>query len=252
MRRGCIRLLLAMAFQSPLFSAYAVPLSVELPQQQVKFEYPQPVSLEQLLGDVHKKAIEQQQDYQPWQAQLFELSKQSLIDKQKQQIFAKLQQLQADYPQSGASQILQQLQAMQFQYRHQVSLDYDYVQSQLNANPILQGQFQLNLFRRDNAVYFFGAVKKPQLFAHKARWYLSDYFQHIGSLKLASADNSYAYVVQPTGEVQTAQYGGWNFQPHFIAPGALVWVPFTDLPSEYQSLNAEIAQLLSNKVSHPQ
>ncbi|CAH0527241.1 capsule biosynthesis GfcC family protein [Vibrio hippocampi] len=258
MHQGSIRLLrLAIPLLSLVFPVSAASLKVNLPQQQVSFDYQQPTSLEQLLGDVHQRAVKEQPDrsvwqYVSWQAQLFDLTKQAEIESQKQAVLMRLQQLQNEYPNSGAKSILNQLQAMKFKSRQWVSLDFDDVQSQLDANPILAGQFELNLFPRDNSVYFLGAVKKPQSLSHKARWFLSDYFEHIGSVKLDAASGSYALVVQPTGEVQIAQYGIWNFQPHFIAPGALVWVPFDNLPSDYQSLNADIAQLLSNKVSYSQ
>jgi hypothetical protein len=57
-------------------------------------------------------------------------------------------------------------------------------------------------------------------------------------------------VIQPDGKVMEMAYGIWNFQPHFLAPGAIVYVPFKSLPSDFSTLNQEIADLLRHKVNH--
>ena len=63
-----------------------------------------------------------------------------------------------------------------------------------------------------------------------------------------SADKSVAYVVQPDGVVQTIQYAYWNEQPVYLAPGAIVFMAFYSLPSEYSTLNQDIVDLLRHKV----
>ncbi|MGF1747105.1 capsule biosynthesis GfcC family protein [Vibrio cionasavignyae] len=252
MLQGCKKLitasaLLLLAFPS-IATVLSVGLSVSLPQQSIRLDYNQPTRLEQVLKDTQLQASNQQQQLEPLQAQLFDLQKQALIDEQKRSVLNKLQQLHLEEPKIGADKVIAQIEAAEFKYREFTPLDYDVVQSQLKQNPLLDGQYQLNITTRDPHLYWFGAVKRSEQLRLRSQWFLADYFRAQGKLRLDSASTSQALIIQPDGHIDTADYGNWNFKPHFLAPGALVLVPFDSLPSQYASLNQDIAQLLRHKV----
>ena len=62
-----------------------------------------------------------------------------------------------------------------------------------------------------------------------------------------NADNTQIAVIQPDGFVQMTEFTLWKNNPVYLAPGAVVYVPFSSLPSELSSLNESIIQLLRNK-----
>lgn len=239
--------LLLLAY-SPFAASASTGLSVWLPQQGLRLDYQQPVRLEQILKDTQLQISNQKIKLEPLQAQLFDKQKQSQIDAQKRDVLDSLERLHREKPQLGANKVIAQIDAAKFKYREFTSLDYDVVQSRLKQNPLLDGEYQLSVSTRNPNVYFFGAVKKVEQVRHRARWFLADYFNALGSLKLDAADTGTALVIQPDGHIDTATYGSWNFKPHFMAPGAMVFVPFESLPSAYASLNQDIAQLLRHKV----
>ena len=252
MLQGCKTLITASALlilACPSIAAgVSAGLSVQLPQQSIRLDYNQPTRLEQVLKDTQLQASNQQQQLEPLQAQLFALQKQALIDEQKRDVLAQLQQLNLEEPQLGAEKVIAQINASEFKYREFTSLDYDIVQSQLKQNPLLDGQYQLSVAVRNPQISFFGAVKQAEQTRQRSQWFLADYFKALGKLRLDSASTSQALIIQPDGHITTAHYGNWNFKPHFIAPGATVFVPFDLLPSQYASLNQDIAQLLRHKV----
>lgn len=256
LKRRCLSLLMACplfivsAIAVTVFPASSTELSVMLPQQSVRLEYPQPARLDRVLKDANNQAqlAKVQLDYV--QAQLFSSDKQAIIDSKKAQVVAQLKALQAQEPSVGADKVLAQLDSFQFHYREFTSLDYDLVQSLRDGNPQLVGNYQLNIGARHNKVSFLGAVKQPERVSHQAQWFLADYFKALGNVRLDSASHSAALVIQPDGKVMEVAYGLWNFKPHFLAPGALIYVPFKSLPSEFSTLNQEITDLLRHKVNH--
>jgi hypothetical protein len=250
MLQGRIKQLLLTTLLCVPLSSIAAELSVLLPNQGVRLEYPQSARLETVLKDTQKQAQTKQVSLEPIQAQLFDTDKQPLIDEKKQRILDQLTALNQQEPKIGADKLIQQIQVATFHYREFISLDYDVVQSQLTGNPLLTGTYQLNVAPRTITIEFVGAVKKAEHIKQRAQWFLADYFKTLGSLRLESADDSVASIIQPDGKVIIAQYGSWNFTPHFIAPGALVYVPIKSLPSEFETLNQDIVQLLRHKVNH--
>jgi hypothetical protein len=232
------------------FPVSSAELSVMLPVQSVRLDYPQPARLDTILRDTNKQARLSNVQLDYVQAQLFSQDKQPVIDSKKAQVLAQLKALQAEDASIGAGKIHDQIESSQFHYREFTSLDYDLVQSLRNGNPQLAGHYQLNIGARNNKVSFLGAVKQPESITHKAQWFLADYFNALGDIRLNSASHSAALVIQPDGKVMEFAYGLWNFQPHFLAPGAIVYVPFKSLPSEFSSLNQDIVDLLRHKVNH--
>ncbi|KFA95187.1 capsule biosynthesis GfcC family protein [Vibrio sp. ER1A] len=248
MLQGRIKqLLLATLLCAPILSI-AAELSVLLPNQGVRLDYPQSVRLETILRDVQKQAQAKQVRLEPIQAQLFDSKKQVIVDEMKQQVLSQLSDLAQIKPELDTQSISEQINASKFHYREFTSLDYDVVQSQRKGNPLLTGSYQLNIAPRINNIYFLGAVKKAEEVKLHAQWFLADYFDMLGNIKSEAAYDGTATIIQPDGKVMEAQYGAWNFKPHFIAPGAIIYIPIKSLPSELETLNQDIVQLLRHKV----
>ncbi len=248
MLQGRIKqLLLATLLCAPL-PAIAAELSVLLPNQGVRLDYPQPVRLETVLKDVQKQAQAKQVRLEPIQAQLFDSKKQVIVDEMKQQVLSQLSDLAQIKPELDTQSISEQINVSKFHYREFTSLDYDVVQSQRKGNPLLTGSYQLNIAPRINNIYFLGAVKKAEEVKQHAQWFLADYFDMLGNIKSEAAYDGTATIIQPDGKVMEAQYGAWNFKPHFIAPGAIIYIPIKSLPSELETLNQLIVQLVRHKV----
>ncbi|MGR5094937.1 capsule biosynthesis GfcC family protein [Vibrio maritimus] len=245
LKKHCFALLFACPFY-----AFSTELSVVLVEQSIRLDYPQAARLETVLKDTHAQALLTNMPLESLQAQLFSSDKVALIESQVNQISSQLTALQLQDPDLGAENLLEQIQESQLLYREFTSLDYDVVQSQREGNPLLSGNYQLNIGPRNDSVIFMGAVKKQESVSQRAQWFLADYFKSIGEIRLDSASPSTAWVIQPDGKVVEAHYGIWNFQPHFVAPGAIVYVPFKSLPSEFGSLNHDIVQLLRHKVKN--
>lgn len=130
--------------------------------------------------------------------------------------------------------------------RQFIPLDYDTVRINAKLNPMLNGQFTLVLPTRPLTVTVVGAVEQMQKVAFKARASASEYIEIAKANHFA--DNSFAYVVQPDGVVQRHATAYWNDNHQDIAPGAIIFVGFTGVFSEYQDLNDKILMLLKNRV----
>ncbi|MGV2989303.1 capsule biosynthesis GfcC D2 domain-containing protein [Vibrio sp. E150_011] len=256
MLQGCKKQLIAITLSLFAYSAIASDsstqseLSVLLPEQGIRLDYDQPARLETVLKDVQLQAANQGVNFEPLQAQLFDLEKQAKVEALKQNVLSQLAIFQNEDPEQRANLVAAQINAVEFHYREFTSLDYDVVQSQLKQNPLLNGQYQLNIGVRNDNVNFVGAIKHVASRPHRAQWFLADYFRVLGDVRLNSASDSEAIVIQPDGEVQIAAYGHWNFTPHFLAPGALVFIPFDSVPSELSTLNDDLTQLYRHKVTH--
>ncbi|NOH29020.1 capsule biosynthesis GfcC family protein [Vibrio mediterranei] len=241
------QILLATLLCAPLCSI-AAELSVLLPNQGVRLDYIKPARLETVLQDVQKQAQAKHVRFEPVQAQLFDSNKQVIIDEMKQQVLSQLSDLAQIKPKFDTQSITEQINASKFHYREFTPLDYDVVQSQRKGNPLLTGRYQLNIASRNNNIYFLGAVKKAEKVKQHAQWFLSDYFDMLGNIKSEVAYDGTATIIQPDGKVVDAHYGAWNFKPHFVAPGAIIYIPINSLPSELENLNQDIVQLLRHKV----
>ncbi|MFS1909703.1 capsule biosynthesis GfcC D2 domain-containing protein [Vibrio sp. 10N.286.48.B7] len=256
MLQGCKKQLIAITLSLFAYSAIASDsstqsvLSVLLPEQGVRLDYDQPARLETVLKDVQVQAANEGVNFAPLQAQLFDIEKQAKVEALKQSVLSQLAMLQDEDPEQQANLVIAQINAAEFHYREFTSLDYDVVQSQLKQNPLLNGQYQLNIGVRNDNVNFVGAIKHVESRPHREQWFLADYFRALGEVRLDSANDSEAIVVQPDGHIQTAAYANWNFIPHFLAPGALVVVPFQSLSSQLSTLNDDLTQLYRHKVTH--
>ncbi|MEZ8644859.1 capsule biosynthesis GfcC family protein [Vibrio cyclitrophicus] len=236
-------------------------LTVELPVQGITLQYSQPARLEQVLTDANANGA---LGYFPLSAQLFDRNAQAQIDKAKQQVFETLEHLALQEPQ--AKSVIKQLESFDYQTRYFVELDNNAVMSQADKNPLLvsrkpasqganaksteQQHFELYLTARPTSVNVVGAVKQAHTLSLVEHAQLDNYLTRLPKDQLLDiADHSTAFVIQPDGQVNEISYAYWNSKPAYFAPGAVIFIAFDSLPSEFSTLNQDIVELLRHKVN---
>lgn len=112
-------------------------------------------------------------------------------------------------------------------------------------NPLIDGRFELILPQRPTTVLVMGAVAKAGSFEWQVNKNSKDYLAK--AIPLENADNSFVWIVQPDGKALKQPIAYWNAQAQDIAPGAVLYVEFSDLVEDYSTLNANIIELLRNR-----
>lgn len=247
----------------------SIKTTIELPFQGVTLEYKANVRLLQVLDDANASSKVNDSGsigYFPLSAQLFDKTNTESnkankdIEAKKRNVFNQLDAFSVEEPE--AKLVKQQLASFQYLNRVFIELDRNAVISQSDKNPLLvssshtnkpsdsQNQaFSLYLPQRPASIQLMGAMKDSVTMNLIEHGTLNDYLDALpNGFVGVSADKSVAYVVQPDGVVQTIQYAYWNKQPVYLAPGAIVFMAFYSLPSEYSTLNQDIVDLLRHKV----
>lgn len=253
-----------------------VKTTIELPLQGVTLEYKANVRLLQVLDDANASSNENASfsiGYFPLSAQLFDKTNTEAnksnkdIEAKKRNVFNQLDAFSVEEPE--AKLVKQQLASFQYLNRVFIELDRNAVISQSDKNPLLVSSsnankssaaikrastsqtqaFSLYLPQRPTSIQLMGAMKESVTMNLIEHGTLNDYLDALPNGFVGeSADKSVAYVIQPDGLVQTIQYAYWNEQPVYLAPGAIVFMAFYSLPSEYSTLNQDIVDLLRHKV----
>ncbi|MFA0142572.1 hypothetical protein FCV44_00770 [Vibrio kanaloae] len=253
--------------------ASSVKTIIELPLQGVTLEYQTHVRLLRVLDDANANASSNGTiGYFPLSAQLFDITNTEAttvtgfkeanesIEAKKRNVFNQLEAFAVEEPE--ANLVRQQLASFQYLNRVFIELDRNAVISQSDKNPLLVSSshtnkpsdrqtqaFSLYLPQRPTSIQLMGAMKESVTMNLIEHGTLNDYLDALPNGFIGeSADKSVAYVVQPDGVVQTIQYAYWNEQPVYLAPGAIVFMAFYSLPSEYSTLNQDIVDLLRHKV----
>ncbi|MEZ8879541.1 capsule biosynthesis GfcC family protein [Vibrio lentus] len=250
----------------------SIKTTIELPLQGVTLEYKANVRLLQVLDDANASSNENASGsigYFPLSAQLFDKTNteanesnkaNQAIEAKKRNVFNQLDAFSVEEPE--AKLVKQQLASFQYLNRVFIELDRNAVISQSDKNPLLVSSsntnkpsdsqtqaFSLYLPQRPTSIQLMGVMKESVTMNLIEHGTLNDYLDALpNGFVSESADKSVAYVVQPDGVVQTIQYAYWNEQPVYLAPGAIVFMAFYSLPSEYSTLNQDIVDLLRHKV----
>ncbi|OZS42912.1 capsule biosynthesis GfcC family protein [Photobacterium sanguinicancri] len=112
-----------------------------------------------------------------------------------------------------------------FAKRAALQLDYDQARITNNANPLLSGELTLQLPARSEQVWVLGAVKDTGAVKWQQRLSTAEYLEQAKAI--SAAENDTAVVIQPDGKIQTHPIAYWNERHHDIAPGAIIYLPFT-------------------------
>ncbi|WP_064605376.1 capsule biosynthesis GfcC family protein [Photobacterium sp. J15] len=249
---------------SALFATSAItakPIDVQLTAsakntKHIKLSYQAPVRLQQVLADsitnLSKLPLNQSQAEQIstnakiyWQGAALLVAKTNSAQKT---VLDKLDAI-SNHWQAQERQAVLNLQT--FLKKEQIgqrvfnSLDYDQVRIDLTQNPLISQDITVILPPRPNSVWIVGAVDKPQELSWRERWGADKYLAQ--SSPINNADNSYAWVIQPDGKVEQHPVAYWNRKHSDIAPGAIIYLGFTSLPDELETLNEELINLLRNR-----
>ena len=230
-------------------------LSVSLIQEKLLLTFEQPTRLETLLQQIqlHTKiglyptgSILSNDDYQ------------DDINKVKQATLEQLNQFSLSSPlfskqetpyKKEADTLSHQLDSFSFVSRLFIPLDYDLIRIKKENNPKLTGNYSLYIALRPNTITVLGAIDSslPVTISYQENKSVDDYLIHISTTN--NANTSQIYVIQPDGEVQIATNNYWQHNTTSIAPGATVFIGFSDLPNQFSTLNDDIVELLRNKVN---
>ncbi|WP_160296937.1 capsule biosynthesis GfcC family protein [Photobacterium halotolerans] len=130
-------------------------------------------------------------------------------------------------------------------------LDRDRVRIVADNNPVLNGPFVFQLTTRPDTIKVTGALRLPTgntadiSLPWQERQDAAGYLKQVKALSVANRD--YVWVIQPDGKAEQHSIAYWNRQHQDIAPGAILYLAFTDLPESAKSLNAQIIHLLSQR-----
>ena len=112
-----------------------------------------------------------------------------------------------------------------FAKRAPLQLDYDQARITNSANPLLSGELTLQLPARSEQVWVLGAVAEAGAIKWQQRQSTAEYLEQAKAI--SAAKNDTAVVIQPDGKIQTHPIAYWNESHHDIAPGAIIYLPFT-------------------------
>jgi hypothetical protein len=130
--------------------------------------------------------------------------------------------------------------------RLSISLDPDWFRLRPADNPLLAGDYEINLNQRPKYVQVVGMTKQGK----KIR--MANEPIHTGlvdrSLYFDFADLNFIYIVHPNGEVKKIGNAYWNYAERDLMPGSIIYVPIKDnkLPDHMKNLNADILRLLAS------
>ncbi|KLV03996.1 hypothetical protein ABT56_17295 [Photobacterium aquae] len=215
--------------------------------------YREPIRLEQILADTLANISQLPQSSQEtlneqlyWTgASVFS----SLQHPNKNEVLQKLNQLATQTGTAAEAEFYNQLQQqilnLVIGQRLFTPLDYDRVRINKNANPLVNQDLTLVLPNRPSTILVLGAVKQSGYQTWHIRQDAASYLDK--AMPSATAENSYATVIQPDGNVEQHPIAYWNKNHHDIAPGSVIYLAFDNLPSGFSQLNDDIVNLLRNR-----
>lgn len=221
------------------------PLTVHLPALSLNLTYPSPVRLSQVLSDT-QASIQTKGNFSVFwlAAQLLEPNKNEQVTVLKNELITQLTRLSQTKPKTKvkADQLIKFIHANDFNYRHFISLDNDFVRIQPQLDPLLEGHFILKTPGRSDQIRIVGGKEINQRVEQIAQRSIADYLK---SIPLPDTSNtSFVYIIQPDGVVNRASNVYWQHTATFFAPGATLFIGFDALPTQFASLNQQIADLL--------
>ncbi|MGF1834815.1 capsule biosynthesis GfcC family protein [Photobacterium sanguinicancri] len=184
------------------------------------------------------------------------------LDQQKSTLLALITAKQSEYDitderYTALAALHQFISSSHFAKRAPLQLDYDQARITSNANPLLSDELTLQLPARSQQVWVLGAVTEAGAVKWQQRQSTAEYLEQAKAI--SAAENDTAVVIQPDGKIQTHPIAYWNERHHDIAPGAIIYLPFTGgwlTPldnlgfdaSEFNKINQDVVSLLRERV----
>ncbi|MGF1730502.1 capsule biosynthesis GfcC family protein [Photobacterium kasasachensis] len=228
-------------------------------KHQLELNYPVPVRVNQILSDsitnINQLALAQEQIKPTFSNTIFWTGA-ALYERfphpQKQRVVNRLKQLASLWKKEGegeqsqaAFNLAAYIENLILGQRIFTPLDYDHVRIDSARNPLANHDLTLLLPPRPSSVLITGAIAQSKGVSWQERGNANSYLKHV--VTLSNSDNSEAWVIQPDGQVEQHPIAYWN-QKHFdIAPGATIYLGFSSLPDEVNTINEDIVNLLRNR-----
>lgn len=237
-------LLLCLSSVSSTSALANTPTTITLPMQQVILQYNQSVRLDRVLLDAQQQA--NQANHLNTYHEGYRLFSSAKADKA-QELYASVKErlnalLNNDTYRIAAKQLLTQLSEYQYGYREKLNLDVDAVRLKPELNPLLPGQFQLELAQRPDSIALFG-LSEQQHMTFNANFTVADYIAR--SRSPHKKHHSYAWVISPEGEITHVGYANWNNAHSHLKPGSALLVGFNSSDQGMVQLEQDIATLVS-------
>ena len=211
----------------------------------VTLRYAEPVRLAQVVSDSLKQRTLTEPPY--WLGSSLSITTEP---KTKQALITQLTQLSQQHRDDAviSGSFANTAQWIQQHIHHQrlpVSIDIDKVRLNKTDNPLLNGNYQLQLANRPTSVVIIGAIEKPQTMKWQPRMAAKEYLAQVTPLTIAA--NSKVTVIQPDGVIQQHPIAYWNNNHNDIAPGAIIYLGYDALFHDYSGLNQAISSMLINR-----
>lgn len=218
----------------------AEPFKITLPVNNLSLAYPKEIRLSTLLNDAYGYSSH---EIYSLGSTLVNPAKQSIVDKQKANILAQLKEINTP----ASSKIANQLTQLYFSYREDIETDIHKVRTNPKLDPIIKSDYELILPKRPEHILMINSHYNESLpIPIKANFSLKDYIVELSNTDNSTYDNT--WIIQANRDVYQAKDFQWKNTLYFLTPGAIVFVGLTDLPKQYQHLNADIANLLTFNV----
>ncbi|OLQ76175.1 hypothetical protein BIT28_18985 [Photobacterium proteolyticum] len=230
-------------------------------KQQIQLSYPAPARVDQILSDsianINQLALAQEQ-IQPTSSNNIFWTGAALFERfphpRKQHVISQLTQLASLWKNEGkgeqsqaALKLAAHIDNLNIGERIFTPLDYDHVRIESTINPLVDHNLTLVLPPRPRTLLVAGAVSHPKEVSWQERRNANNYLKQV--VILSNADNSDVWVIQPDGHVEQHPIAYWNNKHFDIAPGATIYLGFSSLPDDFNTINEEIVNLLRNRAS---
>jgi hypothetical protein len=220
-------------------------------QQSLTLQYEQAPRLVQVIQDSllssEQFTIKQQPKAIYWLSAGLYDSKTKIQFQQKQQQV--LNSLKTQYTDMGQPQNINALKSLsswissnKFIKREFILLDFDSIRLKQELNPKLASQYLLILPTKPDYVVVLGGVEKNGLQAFKANQQAATYLDL--AMPISDSENSFAWVIQPDGQIENHPIAYWNQHHIDIAPGAIIYLYFQGVRDNEPELNSAILELL--------
>lgn len=216
-------------------SVLAQSIKINLLQSETVLEYVSAPRLSQVITEAAE-----QTDYAiyPLGVTLISPDKQALIDEKKRSIFTILEGLKNQQ----AAQILKHLKKLHFVHKEPSNTLLRRIRTDKKLNPLLSKNYTLSLPIRPDYIRLITPMREStSLVKYLPNTSLKEYL----TKKVAGDSYDSAWIIQANQDTRLVSNIQWQSKKYYLSPGAIVFVGLSNLPSKYQTLNQDIAELLS-------
>lgn len=152
--------------------------------------------------------------------------------------------------------LLKQIYGWELGQRQRVVLDLDLARLREESNPVVDnGNYLLQLNKRPDSVYLFGAVNRDLTLPHLSMAPVNDYLDNESISKTDLTASDHVFIVQPNGVVAKVGVSYWNQSTKDndtqVMPGSAIFVPFksSSFSSKYDQINHMLIELVQDRIS---